>query len=377
MHIKGHLKRLRPTRIDYYLLTEVLGPLTGGTIFFVFVFMMFQALRLAEFFIIHGIAAGILAKMATLLALSFVPTALPVAFLIAMLVAFGRLSSDSELVAMKASGLSLLRLSIPPMFAALLVVVLSIGLNLEWAPWGEKEFKSTLIKVSNTKVVSSIKQGTFNSGFFDLLIFADKVDPKTNRLERVFIYDEREAKNPLTVVAAWGELVQVKTGTELGAAAMLKLHDGSIHHNNPAESNYQKIDFGDYNLYLKVEEGAGNSTMKPRLYTQSELKHRITQIPFESGESLELRGEYWRRYAVALSPFFFVFLGIGFGTVRTRAVRAGAVLISFVVLLVYWGAQTMSAVLMQRGIVPPYVAMELPNLIIAVIGGIAFKRAAW
>src|SRR4051794_4150936 len=103
------LRRFLPGRIDRYVLTEVMGPFLGGNIFFVFILLMFQALRLADFFIVHGIPAATLGQMTLLMSLSFIPTTLPAAFLIAVLVGFGRLSADSELVAMKANGLSILR----------------------------------------------------------------------------------------------------------------------------------------------------------------------------------------------------------------------------------------------------------------------------
>jgi LPS export ABC transporter permease LptF len=371
------IKSLLPTRLDRYVLVEVATPFLGGTFFFVFVFMMFQALRLADFFIIHGVGATVLAQLAGLMALSFVPTALPVAFLIAVLLGFGRLSADSELVAMKASGISLWRMAMPPILLAIIVMGVTMALSEEWVPWGEREFKSTLIKVSNTKVVSTIKAGTFNSGFFDLLIFADKVDIKTNRLHKVFIYDEREPKNPLTVVAQSGELMQVRTGKEFGMAAMLKLYDGSIHRNDLENNTYQKVDFGEYNLYLKVDEGAGNTSLKPHMYSKDELHKWITESKKGTWEWFESRGEYWRRYAVALSPLLFVFLGIGFGTVRTRAVRAGAALTAFVVLLLYWTSQTIASMYMQRGVIPPVLAMEIPNIVIALLAVVSFKRASW
>jgi lipopolysaccharide export system permease protein len=91
-------------KIDGYLLAEVAGPFLGGLFFFVFLFLMFQILRLADFFIVHGAPLSTLAKLTGLLTLSFIPTALPIAFLISILMAFGRLSADSELVAMKACG---------------------------------------------------------------------------------------------------------------------------------------------------------------------------------------------------------------------------------------------------------------------------------
>ncbi len=366
-----------PSRLDLYVLGEVLGPFLGGVIFFIFIFLMFQALRLAEFFILHGASSAQLGKLTALMILTFLPLALPVAFLIAVLVGFGRLSADSELVAMKAHGFSLIRLSVPVLALASTVVILSLFLNLEWVPWAERNFKNTLIKVGNTKVVSSIKEGTFTSNFFDLLIFAEKVDMQTNRLKRVFIYDDRNPKDPNTVVAEYGEIVNVKADSELGAAAVLKLYNGSIHRNDSAQGSYQKIDFGEYNLYLKVNEGALTSVLKPQMIPYHELMQKISTLSTKDYVGRELRGELWRRVSVAFSPLIFVFLGIGFGTVRTRSVRAGAALVAFVSLFAYYVIQTAATIAVQRDLLAPWFAMELSNILVAILAVFSFRRAMW
>ncbi len=375
-HARG-LAYYLPSRIDRYILSEIVGPFLGGNIFFIFIFLMFQALKLAEFFIIHGVAATTLGKMTLLMALSFIPSTLPAAFLISVLVGFGRLSSDSELLAMKSNGLSLPRLSFSVVSLSLLVVLLSVFLNMEWVPWGARQFKQTLIKVSNTKVVSSIQEGTFTSGFFDLLIFAEKVDPKTSQLKRVFIYDEREPKNPLAVVARTGEILAVKTNSELGAAAVLKLNEGSIHRNDVLANTYQKISFGEYRLFLKVDEGTGDNVTKPHQLTYHELNEKIATSDPASPLHREWKAEFWRRYSVAITPLIMTFLGIGFGTVRTRAVRAGAVFIALITMAGYWILQTIGSVLVQRDWVSPFLAMQLPNIVMLIVAIYAFRKSNW
>lgn len=370
---RSWLWRLGPRKTDTYILSEVIGPFLGGVVFFSFVFLMFQALRLADFFIIHGVGGLVLMKMVGLLMLSFLPMAIPVAFLIGVLVGFGRLSADGELVAMKANGISVFRLTVPVLVLSFGIMALSLALNLTWVPWSDRLFKRTLIRVSNTKVVGSIREGTFTSGFFDLLIFADKVDVETNRLHRVFVYDEREKKNPLTVVAREGEVVSVKQSAELGAAAMLKLYDGNIHRNDIAAGLYQKIDFGEYRLFLKVEEGADTATVKPRMIPHRELRDIVRRDP----ANRELATELWRRYAVALAPSIFVFIGIGFGTFRTRAVRVGAALIALTVIVIYWSVQAVSAVAAQKGILHPAVAAQMPNLLTAGLAAWSYRTALW
>lgn len=338
---------------------------------------MFQALRLAEFFIVHGIPGIVIGKMSVLLILSFLPMALPVAFLIGMLVGFGRLSADSEFVALKANGISIGRMSIPVSVFAAFVVLVSLLLNLQWVPWGERTFKELLIKVSNTKVVSAIKEGTFTSNFFDLLVYADKVDTKSNKLNRVFIFDERNPDNPVTVVARQGEIIPVKTESDLSAAIMFKLYSGNIHSNDLSTSKYQKVDFGVYRLFLNILEGKGDAAIKPKMLSYSKLKDQITNPETNAERMRELKTEYWRRYTIALSPLIFVFLGIGYGAARTRSVRSGAVMVAFVIIMVYWGLQATGISMAKKGQLAPWVAMWIPNLIMTAAAIHGFRKAAW
>ena len=369
--------KFRPTRIDYYILSEIGGPFVGGLIFFMFVFMMFQVLRLADIFIVHGGSAALLGKLMALMAVSFLPTAFPVAFLIAVLMAFGRLSADSELIAMKANGISAYRLAIPISGVATLLVGVCMLVNVNLVPWGERAFKSTLIKISNTHVVSAIKEGTFTTGFYNLLVFADKVDPKTNRLTRVFIYDEREPKNPATLIARTGEIIPIKTASELSSAVMLKLYEGSIHQNALEEDVYRKINFSAYQTFLSLDESSGSAAMKPHMYSQADLINRMKTLDPKSYEGRETKTEYWRRYTMALTPLIFAFLGIGFGTLRTRSVRAGAGLTALLVLLLYWYVQTQSILLTQNSAIDPFWAMQFPNLAILIPAVFGFRRAIW
>lgn len=371
------LKRLRPSAIDRYVLSEVFAPFMGATVFLLFVFLMFQLLRLAELFIVHGVSWVVLVKMFLLLTLLFLPYSIPIAFLVGSLMAFGRLSSDSELVAMKASGISLLRITAPLMALALGVVGISFQLALEWVPLAEKASHAMILKIGNTRVVNSIKEGTFTSGFFDLLIFADKVDSQSNTLKRVFIYDERENGNPLTVIAEEGEILPVKTESEYSSAILMTLKDGSIHKNDLDRETYQKVDFGFYKLFLKVFEGEDSFSLKPKMYTVSEIEGTLKRIDPNHSFATELKTDLWRRFAFSLIPISFLFLGVGLGTVRTRSVRASAVFMSFILTFSFWGMQALGAVLAQNSILPISLIMLFPNILLLVLGVHFFRKAAW
>ena len=217
---------------------------------------------------------------------------------------------------------------------------------------------------------------SFTTGFFDLLIYADKVDSRTNRLERVFIFDERDENTPLTVIAGAGEVVPVKTESDLGSSAALKLYNGSIHSNNIATNTYQKIEFDEYQLFLKVEAGADTATVKPRMIPYHELLDKI-EVEKDDKYKREYLAEFWRRIAVAMAPILFLFIGVGFGTVRTRAVRSGAALITIAVIVPYWMLQAVATKGIHSGWLPPMIGMMIPNILLGIIGWRAYKTATW
>jgi len=249
--------------------------------------------------------------------------------------------------------------------------------NLEWVPWGERESKSTLIKVSNTAVVRSLQAGTFTKGFFDLLIFADKVDPSTNTLKHVFIFDEREENNPVAIVAESGQIMTVLSDSDLGGAAVLKLRNGNIHQNDINEDTYQKIDFDTYRLFLEVKEGEDTKAIKPKMLSYKKLRYYMNTAEPDSWQEREMKTEYWRRITVALSPFVFVLLGIGFGAVRTRSVQSSAVLVAIGIFITYWGLQVIGTTLSHKGILYAPLAMMIPNIVLAIVGAYFFRKAAW
>ncbi|NDG86274.1 MAG: YjgP/YjgQ family permease [Proteobacteria bacterium] len=316
-------------------------------------------------------------KLLWTLVVNFMPLGIPMAFLVGVLVGFSRLSGDSEIVAMKAGGMSLPRISIPVFILAILVSLMSLFLNREWAPWSERASRQTLMKIGSRKFTASINEGTFSSGFFNLLLYTEKANSRAGRMENVFIFDERDPKHPLSVVSKTGELIRVQSSEDDLGGVVLQLQDGSIHQANVSGVDDQKMDFGVYQIFFDIPDRTGSFGFRPRLFDQGQILSEL-EDPKQLPERVrDLKTEYWRRLAVAITPFFFVFLGIGFGTVRTRGARAGVLLVAFVTMAVYWQVQVTSIWLGERGALPPWFAVEIPNLMILLVGGVMFKRACW
>lgn len=368
---------MRTRKLDFYIFREVLNPFLGGVFFFAFVFLLFQMLRLAEELIVNNAPFGLVMKLLWTLIVNFLPLGLPISFLVGVLFAFSRLSGDSEIVAMKAGGMSLFRISIPVFVLAALVSVLSLFLNLNWAPWSEVAMRNTMLKIGNRKFVSSISEGTFSSGFFNLLLYTEKANNRAGKMEKVFIYDERDPKHPLTIVSKTGEFIRVQSNEDDLGGIVLQLQDGSIHQTEAQSSSYNKIQFGTYQIYFDIPDRTGKFGYKPKMIEAGELEKRMEMPDNPKNLSNELHTEFWRRISVALAPLLFVLLGVGFGTVRTRGARFGVLVIAFITMAVYWQVQVTSVWLGDTGRVIPWLAVEIPNVLVAAFGLWSFRRASW
>jgi lipopolysaccharide export system permease protein len=368
---------MRIKKLHLYVFREVFSPFLGGVFFFAFVFLLFQMLRMAEELIVNNAPFGLVMKLLWTLIVNFLPLGLPLAFLLGVLFAFARLSGDSEIVAMKSGGMSLTSISKPVFGLAVLVSILSLLLNLNWAPWSEVAMRQTLLKIGNRKFVSSINEGTFSSGFFNLIMFTERVNHRIGKMEKVFIYDERDQKHPLTVIAKTGEVIRVQSNEDDLGGVVLQLQDGSIHQSDILNSNYNLANFSTYQIFFDIPDSKGTFGYKPKMLKIGDLQAKRNNPKISDAERRELDTDYWRRITVAMAPIMFVLLGMGFGTVRTRGARSSVLLVAFITMGLYWQIQVSSIWLGESGAIPPWLALQIPNFIVFMIGSFMFKRATW
>src|SRR5215210_2521790 len=109
------------TLLDRYIFTELLSPFGLSLGALCFIMLTRELLRLVELLVSKGVGFWSVLKVFSILLPSFLVLTLPIAGIIASITAFGRLSFDKELVAMRAAGLSLVRLARPVVLFALLV----------------------------------------------------------------------------------------------------------------------------------------------------------------------------------------------------------------------------------------------------------------
>lgn len=366
-----------------YILSEVLKPFLGAMVFFLFVLMMFQVIRLADFFVIHNVSAISIFTLMSYLALTFTPIIIPIAFLLAVLLGFGRLSTDGEVTAMRTAGLSINSMLKPVLVLSLIIFAVNLICNLYFVPYGAKKFRYELFRISNTKAIATIHEGTFTEGFFDLILYADKVDSKNNSLEKVLIYDERDNSTPVTVVAKTGKIFSNYQDAKGVPGLLLRLFNGGLHRGTPEKNIYELTQFDSYDIFLRIESAKVVGVETHKTMDFGELTDKLREInkierklPWQYEAIRSYYVEIYKRFALSSASIIFAVMGVAFGVVRTRTVRSNSFLICLLVLAGYWGIYTLGNKYSLDGRVLPIIGMWTPNVILAITSIVALRKVS-
>ncbi len=359
-------------QLSKYLFREVGMGFISGTTIFLFIMLMFQAIRLSDFVVVHQVSLADVGRLSVFLMLSFLPIAVPVAFLFAVIMGISRANSEGEILALQTSGISLAQVFAPLGVSSVVVSFICLYTALYTVPQGNRSFELLITKLGNERVMSALKPGIFVEGFFGLTLFAEKIVPDRNEMSRVFIYDEREGGHPMAITADAGIL---RLMPEEGALT-LRLTNGSIHVDQRGpEPVLQKIDFKVYDINLEMAAaGDGWRAYSPPSYNYPQLKQRIAETEPDPPIHRQLLVELHRRFSLSFACVVFAALGFAVGISSHRGVRSTSILLCLVVGVIYWLSFLAANALAFAGTVPSWLGIWAPNFVFTGIAYALYRR---
>lgn len=235
-------------KIYNYILKAHLGPFIFalGTVVFLFLFQFIY--KSIDQLLGKGLSIWIITKLISLNLAWMVTLAVPMAVLVATLMAFGSLSASNEITIMKASGLSLKRLMAPVLIASVILCYLMVRFNNDVLPEANHQARVLLSDISRTKPTLILEAGKFSDDIGGAKILVRKTHHNSNKLEGIFIYDY---SNP-----AFRNLFTAENGdisfTSDFRNVIMNLEDGEIHQMSLTEPsrNYRKIEFDKHRIIL-------------------------------------------------------------------------------------------------------------------------------
>lgn len=348
--------------ISLYLVREIAGIFLLGLSIFTLVLLMGRMVKLMEMVVSNGVPVPDVLRLIGYLLPSFLVLTIPMALLLAVLLAFGRLSADNEITILKSSGLSLAALLPPVLICAAVAALMTLFVSLVAVPWGNTGFKRFSLEIARKYSAAAIKERIFRDDMPGIVMYVEQFDEQSHQMRRVMIQDERDPSRPLTIFARTGI---ISTDDAAGSMRIL-LRNGSIH-TQDSKGGYRLISFGDYLLTTAL--GKEGPLMRTELDLGVAELLQVVRAPTTTKQGRDKAlTELHSRFAFPVAAVVFAILALPLGISNRRSGKGAGFAASLAVLLVYYVLLSFLRTLAEKGGFPPALALWLPNLLFCLVG---------
>ena len=422
-----------------YISKNLLLPFIFALFTLMSVFLLQFLMKIADKLIGKGLSFFVISKL-IIYSLSWMfVLAVPMAVLVATLMAFGNMAQNNEVAIMKAAGISLYKMMIPPVFGSILIAGLLVQFNNHIYPEANHALRVLTQDISNQKPTLALVPGVFSSEMPRYSILAREIDPKTNKMKNLTIYDHSNSQDLNVVTAERGEIFFSSDRMKL----ILNLYEGEIHTSKITDfAPYRKLKFDNHkiamdadqfslresalggrrgdrelgapailglvdsvkNLYdldikrykNRVNDDFINDTTKFKSLEQSKKTYRITLYRVEDEiraaknsitpvlrriENYKKRmNKYWveihKKYSIPFACIVFVLIGAPLGTMTRKGGFGVAAGISLGFFLVYWAFLIGGEKLSDRDLLSPFWGMWSANILFGILGIILVRKSA-
>ncbi|MBN1898686.1 MAG: LptF/LptG family permease [Spirochaetes bacterium] len=361
-------------KLHWYIIKEMLPSFFVGLGFFTFIFILNPILRLVDLIIVKHVDFFTVLKLFLFLLPSTIAIVIPMATLVAVLMAFGRLSSDTEVVAMKACGVSYYHIFLPVILFALFMSISGYVFNDSILPWGNYAFKQLYKEIVQKKPLAEIDEHTLTQiGYRKVGI--DRIDKKNDIMYGIVIFEEDSTTGGVKTISAktgkWITSTEKKISQNQMLHVMrLQLNDGIIQ--QPSVNNLDEfsnipfkkmiINFTEIiDYFTDVEKGSREKTTK-------EIMAEIKSTQASGAKPHKLWVEFHKRFSIPFAALAFVLLGAPLGIISKRSGKSVALGESIVIIILYYLLYTLGESLGREGKLDALLALWIPNVLFSLAG---------
>lgn len=346
-----------------YVLREMLWPLAALCALTVVVASTAQLVKLAAEGPGTGLSLSELFGALPFALPTFFGMGLPVAFLLSMLVAFGRMAEDRELLALAASGVSMRRLLMVPLILGTILTGVGLSMTLWAEPRALHQLRSKLVDSAADYFTRTLEPGVIHDQLSGFMLYFGSRD-EDGEVHNVVIVDERDGAKPKLLTANFGRIQ-----LEKGARLSFMLHDGELQEGAATDDSFRRITFEELDWRLDIGFF---------------VKRAVAQIPMINATPL---AEFWqhtqegeqadrdwymtalmRKFTFPLANLIFVLLVFPVTTVLSRQSRMLAYLAATGMVAIYFTLAQASDTLMRIFGVSAAIAAWMPNGLFFCIG---------
>jgi LPS export ABC transporter permease LptG/LPS export ABC transporter permease LptF len=355
--------------LDRYIVREILPPFALALLVFTFILMMDPVARIAQPLLSKGAPISVIARALLTLVPQALAVTIPMAFLLGLLIAFGRLSGDSEWVAIQACGVSLARMLTPVLSLALLAWALTGWVLIVAVPSANQAFREIEYRLVAQRVETEIKPRVFFQDFPNLVLYVRDARQDVPGWSEVFVADTNRAGHPVIYLAHRGRMLLDRARRSVD----MVLEDGIRHSVATDASGKEKYEANRFDRMVmsldptSVFPNAGPAKGEAEM-TIAELRQRAETIRKEGGSPHNAIWYTQQKFSIPVACLVFAFIGLGFGVSSSRGGKLAAFTVGIGVIFVYYVLLFMSQSLVKGGRLPAALGPWIPNMILGPFG---------
>jgi len=358
-----------------YIFREIWPTFLASLFVFIFIMMAARMLSITELIVTRGVHLSQVAGMVLFLLPDILTFALPAVTLMSVVVAFLRLSADSEIIAMKSSGVSLYQMLPPVIVFSLLAFVACLTISVFAAPWGNRSFKDLLFKIAETKADLGIKERVFCEPFGNLVFYVNSFSREARVLKDVFVVDRRDQEMTSTIVSDEAQIImrpEERTITLLFLKGTIFLVEKSLDASRTIKFNTYALNIG-----LKdVLADLASRKKAPHELSVSQLIAQLKNTPDTDSEYSRIMRELLEKFSIPLAVFFMGIIGVPLGAqIRGRG-RSTGISVSLMVFSVFYLILMIIRSVCSTGALSPVFGVWIPDLFLIVSVIYLLRRAS-
>jgi LPS export ABC transporter permease LptF/LPS export ABC transporter permease LptG len=357
-----------------YILREVTAHALIGVVIFTFILFTRDLGQILELVVRNSAPLPSVAQVFFFILPITLTFSIPAGVLIGILIGLSRLAADSEITAMRASGIGVWTFLRVISIFAVTAWLLALANGIYVAPYSRASMAKLQDRLKSSQASFEIQPRVFYEGFPQLVLYIENVKAAQGAAiwKGVFIADMSTPAAPRITLAKQGILVSEGPNT-----LHLHLTDGSTHEADPKDPNhYQVSTFEQTDLPISLPEAASNKAQEPapvsqmatwELWRQGKNKNN----PLARWDLIE----FHRRFALPTSCLVLALVGIPFGLSSRKGGKSTGFVLTILLVFAYYSASLVGVSLARQGKLSPALGAWLADIVFCLAGVVLLWRA--
>ena len=340
-----------------------------GLVTFTFVLLMDQMMRLMDLIINKGAPVLVVLRLILYVLPFSLTVTIPMSVLLAVLATYGRVSSEGEAIVLKTSGLSLYRLMAPAVLFGIVATLATLWISALVQPDSTRASKTLIHQLYQTKALTSLEEGVFNTEYQGLTIYVDHLKKQDGTLQGLLVIDRRSQTDQHLVIAQEGKLL-TRNG-EAETPVGLQVSKGNLHISSRDDpGRYRNLDFETYDLQVSTGGTLAEAVGRVRQGKEmnlGELRAQIARLNKDGGKAWPLQVELHKKFALPIACLILSAIGAPLAIRIKKANRGISLALSVAIAVFYYILLATGESLGSRGQIEPALGVWFPNLTLGII----------